>query len=184
MPLLVLLLFSRLKAGRIVDIASIFKSTQESGGTMIEALAPWFIFSNLQMLDVALLILRIFIGICFIVHGLGKLGIVGSGSMAGFVGWLKSLKIPFAEFQGRMAMATEIGAGVLITLGLFHRIGCIFVFVTMVVAALIGHKGGGYLITNSPPGNEYTINLAAVIAALFLTGPGQYSLDFIIFTSV
>jgi putative oxidoreductase len=150
---------------------------------MMEALAPWFIFNNYQMIDVALLILRVFIGVCFIIHGLGKLGIVGTGNMAGFVGWLKSLNVPFAEIQGRMAMATEIGAGLMITFGIFHRVGCLFSFITMVVAALIGHKGGGYLITNSPPGNEYTVNLAAVVAALFLTGPGQYSLDFLIFAN-
>jgi putative oxidoreductase len=104
---------------------------------MMEALAPWFIFNNYQMIDVALLILRVFIGVCFIIHGLGKLGIVGTGNMAGFVGWLKSLNVPFAEIQGRMAMATEIGAGLMITFGLFHRVGCLFSFITMVVAALI-----------------------------------------------
>jgi putative oxidoreductase len=51
----------------------------------------------------------------------------------------------------------------------------------MLVAALIGHKGGGYLITNNPPGNEYTINLAAICLAVLLLGPGVYSLDYLLF---
>ena len=37
---------------------------------------------------------------------------------------------------------------------------------TMVVAARLGHKDAGYLITNDPPGAEYTINLAAVCAVV------------------
>jgi putative oxidoreductase len=41
----------------------------------------------------------------------------------------------------------------------------------------MGHKGAGYLITNNPPGAEYTINLAVVCAMFFLLGPGAYSLD-------
>ncbi len=133
------------------------------------------------LVDVAILIGRIFIGVCFIVHALGKLGIVGRGNMAGFAGWLKSMGIPFPELQARMAMVAELGGGAMLTLGLFTRVGLLLLFGTMIVAGLIGHKGGGYLITNDPPGNEYTINLAAICIVLFLLGPGQYSLDFVLF---
>jgi putative oxidoreductase len=131
-------------------------------------------------IDFAILILRVFIGVCFVVHGMGKLGIVGTGTMAGFVGWLKSLGVPFPEVQARLAMGAEILGGVFLAFGLFHRAGCLLVFSTMVVAALIGHKNSGYLITNNPPGNEYTVNLAAIAIALFLLGPGTYSIDFLI----
>lgn len=48
----------------------------------------------------------------------------------------------------------------------------------MLVAAAVGHKGGGYLITNNPPGNEYAINLAMLMVVLMLLGPGYFSLDF------
>lgn len=127
--------------------------------------------------DFALLILRLFIGICFIVHGLGKLGLVGPGNMAGFAGWLKNLGLPFPEFQARMAMASEIAGGVLITLGLFTRLGALICLGTMMMAVLIGHKGGGYLITNNPPGREYALNLAVICVVMILLGPGAYAID-------
>lgn len=133
------------------------------------------------LLDAALLMTRLLIGSCFVVHGLGKLGLVGSGSMAGFEGWLKSLNVPFAAAQARLVMATEIIGGLLLCTGFVTRIGALMCFAVMAVAAIVGHKGGGYLITNNPPGNEYTINLAAICALIFLTGPGKYSLDHLIF---
>lgn len=137
-----------------------------------------FLLYSIPLTDhIALLIARIFIGICFIVHGLGKLGVVGPGNMAGFEGWLKSLGIPLPALQARLAMISEIGGGLLITLGLFTRVGYILCGFVMVVAALLGHRGGGYLITNNPPGNEYALNLAVICLVLFLLGPGAYSLD-------
>lgn len=131
--------------------------------------------------DIAILIGRLFIGICFVIHALGKLGLVGPGNMKGFEGWLASMGIPFPALQARLAMSFELIGGALIAAGLFMRLGCLMCLSTMIVAALIGHKGGGYLITNNPPGNEYTINLAAVCGMLFLLGPGAYSLDALIF---
>ncbi len=134
-----------------------------------------------HLIDIAILLARLFIGVCFVVHGLGKLGIVGPGNLAGFAGWLKSLGVPFPELQARMAMVSEITGGALITLGLLTRFGLIICFFTMVVATSVGHKGGGYLITNNPPGNEYALNLAVICVVMFLLGPGHYSLDAILF---
>jgi putative oxidoreductase len=51
----------------------------------------------------------------------------------------------------------------------------------MIVASAVGHKGGGYLITNNPPGNEYSLNLAALMVVFILLGPGAYSLDAFLF---
>jgi putative oxidoreductase len=132
------------------------------------------------LVDVALLIGRLFIGICFVVHGLGKLGLVGTGNMQGFVAWLKELGVPMAAVQARMAMLSEITGGTLLTLGLFARPACLLLVGTMIVAGRLGHRGAGYLITNNPPGAEYTINLAAICFVLFLTGPGTFSLDWLL----
>ena len=131
--------------------------------------------------NTALLIARVAIGVCFVVHGLGKLGLVGTGNMQGFVDWLESLGVPMAPIQARMAMASEITGGSLLALGLFARPACLLLMFTMIVAGRLGHKGAGYLITNNPPGAEYTINLAVICFVLFLTGPGVHSLDFMLF---
>jgi putative oxidoreductase len=131
--------------------------------------------------DVAMLIFRVTLGLCFVVHGLGKLGIVGPGNMAGFTGWLQSLGLPFPAAQARMAMLSELIGGALIAVGLGTRIAAFFCLAAMAVAAAIGHKGGGYLITNNPPGNEYALNLAILMIVLILLGPGAYSLDALLF---
>ena len=131
--------------------------------------------------DLALLIGRLFIGLCFVVHGLGKLGVVGTGNMQGFVEWLQSLGVPMAAVQARMAMLSEITGGTLLALGFFMRPACLLLIGTMIVATRLGHKDAGYLITNDPPGAEYTINLAAICFLLLLLGPGSFSLDRLLF---
>ena len=131
--------------------------------------------------DLARLVARVFIGICFVIHALGKLGVVGTGNMQGFVEWLESLGVPMAPVQARIAMLSELVGGTLLTLGLFTRPACLVLIGTMIVAGRLGHRGAGYLITNEPPGAEYTINLAAICFVLLLLGPGVFSLDALIF---
>ena len=46
--------------------------------------------------NLALLIGRVAIGVCFMIHALGKLGLVGTGNMQGFVAWLEDLGVPLA----------------------------------------------------------------------------------------
>jgi putative oxidoreductase len=133
------------------------------------------------MLDLGLFVGRVAIGICFVVHALGKLGLVGGGTMAGFQGWLEELGVPFPAVNARMAMISELTGGMLLAVGLFTRPACVVLIGTMAVAGLVGHKGAGYLITNDPPGAEYTINLSVICLMFILMGPGAISLDAVIF---
>ena len=131
--------------------------------------------------DLGILTMRIFIGTCFVVHGLGKAGLVGTGDMKGFVGWLESMNVPFAPIQARIAMISEIVGGTAIAVGALTRPACFLLIVTMIIASRLGHKDAGYLITNEPPGAEYTVNLAAICLVIALLGPGFYSLDRLMF---
>ena len=147
----------------------------------MDGLGSLLVDTNAGLTDLALLIGRLFIGICFVIHGLGKLGLVGSGSMAGFVQYLESLGVPMAPVQARMAMLSELVGGSLLAVGLFTRPACLLLIFTMLVAGRLGHRGAGYLITNDPPGAEYTINLAAICLVFALLGPGSFSLDQLVF---
>jgi putative oxidoreductase len=80
-----------------------------------------------------------------------------------------------------MAMLSEIIGGTAIALGIFTRPACLLLIFTMIVAARLGHRGAGYLITNDPPGAEYVVNLAAICLVIVLMGPGHYSLDQLFF---
>lgn len=132
-------------------------------------------------LDIALFAIRVVIGACFVVHALGKLGLVGTGTMAGFVAWLRSEGVPLPALQARLAMLAELAGGIGLVLGFLTRPAALLLVFTMVMAARIGHRGAGYLITNDPPGAEYTINLAAICALIAWLGPGAFSLDALLY---
>ena len=136
---------------------------------------------NPLLTDVALLVGRATIGVCFMIHAFGKLGWVGNGSLDGFASWLADLGVPMPGVQARMAMLSELAGGAALALGFATRPACVVLIFTMLVAGIVGHRGAGYLITNDPPGAEYTINLAVVCGMFLLLGPGQISLDAILF---
>jgi len=137
--------------------------------------------TNPLFVDLALLIGRVAVGICFVIHALGKLGVVGSGSLDGFASWLGDLGVPMPALQARLAMAGELVGGICLAIGFATRPACVVLIVTMLVAGIVGHRGAGYLITNDPPGAEYTINLAVVCLMFLLIGPGAVALDAILF---
>lgn len=144
-------------------------------------LGPLLHGTNPLLVDLALLITRVAIGVCFMIHAFGKLGIVGNGSLDGFASWLGDLGVPMPALQARMAMLSELVGGGLLALGLATRPACIALIFTMLVAGIVGHRGAGYLITNDPPGAEYTINLAVICLLFLLIGPGDISLDALLF---
>ena len=137
--------------------------------------------TNPLFLDIALLIGRVSIGVCFMIHAFGKLGWVGNGTLDGFASWLADLGVPMPAVQARMAMLSELVGGALLALGLVTPTAAAVLIVTMFVAGFVGHRGAGYLITNEPPGAEYTINLAVVCLMFLLVGPGTISLDAMLF---
>jgi putative oxidoreductase len=143
-------------------------------GTLLHGTSP-------LLLDMALLVGRAAIGICFVIHALGKIGVVGNGTMAGFASWLGELGVPMPGLQARVAMISELVGGTCLAVGFATRPAAVLLIATMLVAGIVGHRGAGYLITNDPPGAEYTINLAVVCLMFLLIGPGAISLDALLY---
>jgi putative oxidoreductase len=134
------------------------------------------------ILHFALLIVRVALGVCIVVHGSGKLGWLKSNpaGVKGFAGWLADLGVPYPLFSAWAATVTEFVGGILFALGLGTRFVALALTINMAVAALIGHKGGGYLIINNPPGVEYALNLTILFGVFVLVGPGPFSLDYVL----
>lgn len=125
------------------------------------------------LVNAGLLVLRIGIGVIFIIHGLPKL-------MGGVETWthlgstMSMAGISFAPaFWGFMAAATEVVGGLFILLGLLHRLVALMLLFTMIIA-LIVH------VTAGDPFTVYSNALKALVVfvALAITGPGIYSLDY------
>ncbi|HWR84285.1 MAG TPA: DoxX family protein [Candidatus Deferrimicrobium sp.] len=123
--------------------------------------------------DAGLLIARIGLGFMFaFVHGWPKL--TGGPELWAKVGGAMSrFGLGFyPEFWGFMAMTAEFGGGLLLALGLWFRPALAVMVFTMFVAAVHHLASGDSLGTAS-----HAIESGIIFAALFLMGPGRYSLD-------
>jgi putative oxidoreductase len=125
-----------------------------------------------QYRDAGLLILRIGIGIAFMVHGAPKLfngpdywTAVGQDGLAAF-------DITFIPaFWGFLAGLAEFGGAICLILGWFTR-PAVFLMMCTVFVAAIGHIAG--TIPGSP---WHAIEAGILFFSLLFIGPGAYSLD-------
>ncbi|MFQ6605856.1 MAG: DoxX family protein [Fidelibacterota bacterium] len=122
-------------------------------------------------LELGLLIIRVGLGVMFILHGYPKLaGGLDTWTRIGEMG-VGSAGIHFWHpFWGFLAAISEFGGGIILILGVGFRLGTSFLFLTMIFAVayhVISGKGSPY----------HAIESAAVFAGLFLTGPGKYTLS-------
>lgn len=130
------------------------------------------LIANEKATSAGLLVLRLFLGLGLVAHGYQKFFMFG---INGFAGFLEKLGAPAPVPSAWLSASTELVAGSLVAVGLFTRLAAIPLAINMAVAAFLAHSG--YFITNTPPGREYALNLAAAFVALALTGAGRYSID-------
>ncbi|MEV0685416.1 DoxX family protein [Nocardia sp. NPDC050378] len=123
--------------------------------------------------DIALLLLRVVVGGTIIAHGVNHW--LGGGGIAGTAGWFTGLGLRHGVLQAWASVVTEIGAGVLLVLGLFVPLGAGAVVGVMLVAGLLAHRTHGFFVFKE--GYEYVLVLAVVAVALGILGPGSVSLD-------
>ncbi|GGI28930.1 DoxX family protein [Pedobacter mendelii] len=122
--------------------------------------------------NTGLLLLRVGLGIMFIIHGFPKLA-GGPDGWTGLGGSMKVVGVDFLPtFWGFMAAVTETFGGFLLIVGLFFRPACILLIFTMIIAALVHFSKGDGL-----QGASHAIELAIVFLGLIFIGPGKYSVD-------
>jgi putative oxidoreductase len=129
-----------------------------------------------MLMSIALLILRLVVGILFMGHGTQKLfGVLGGPGLVGFAGWVQGLGLRPARVWALVAGVCEFGGGLLLALGLITPIAALALLAVMVTAVATVHWTKGLWVTNG--GYEYNLVLSAVAVALALGGPGTYALD-------
>ncbi|WP_040800813.1 DoxX family protein [Nocardia higoensis] len=127
----------------------------------------------MEPLDLALALLRVVIGVTMIAHGVNHW--IGGGKIAGTGRWFASLGLRNGVLQAWLSVITEIGAGVLLVLGLLTPLAAAAVISVMLVAGLLAHRKNGFFVFRE--GYEYVLVLAVACLALGLTGPGELSID-------
>lgn len=123
-------------------------------------------------LNIGLLWLRVLMGLGIsIFHGYGK---VFGGRMEQFTEGVAKMGFPAPDFFAWAAAFSEFIGGILLVLGLGTRLAAFFVFMTMSVAAFIRHAPDTFDV------KETALLYWIIAMAIFLTGPGFFSLDNII----
>jgi len=119
-----------------------------------------------QNKDIALLLLRIGVGLIFIVAGWGKL--TGIENVQGFFG---NIGIPLPGLMAWVVAIVEFIGGIMVLAGAYIRIPAILLAVIMVVAIITTKIG--------EPFADYRVDLLLLLmsAALALVGSGRYSVD-------
>lgn len=128
--------------------------------------------------DIALLLLRVVVGGVVMMHGLLKLGLVGTGgSIAGVAGWFNSMGIRPGLFWAYASILAEAGGGVLTVLGLGGPLGPGLLAGDLVVVTIVAHLPQGFWAGGGKVGWEFPVPLGAGALAIALTGNGAWSLD-------
>lgn len=123
-----------------------------------------------KMRDLAPFLLRVVVGIIFIMHGYQKL----TGGVEGVTAFLGGLGFPLPALFAVLLIAAELGGGILLVLGVFtHWVAKILAVVALVALVTVHLQNGFFL----PGGYEFILLILVATVSLVITGPGRYALD-------
>jgi putative oxidoreductase len=125
--------------------------------------------------DIAALLLRLSVGGTMIAHGWNHA--FGGGGIAGTAGWFESIHVRPGRLNALVATATELGAGLLLVLGLLTPLAAAAVVGTMLVALVTNHLRNGFFIFRPGEGYEYVLMIIVASCALGALGAGTWSVD-------
>jgi len=117
-----------------------------------------------------LTVLRVVVGIVFLIHGYQTFFKFGPHSVFGM---LTHLGIPLTGFFAVILMLVESVGGILLITGLATRIPAALLAIDMLVAIFTVHIKNGFF----SPGVEFPLTLLAAAICLALAGGGAASLE-------
>ncbi len=119
----------------------------------------------------ALLALRLGLGIIMIAHGSQKV----FGGLPKFMGMLQSMGIP--GWMAYLTAAAEFGGGILLVAGLLTRLAALAIAADMAVAIDKVHWKNGLVSAGGKVGYEFPLACGIIAFALIFLGGGPISLD-------
>ena len=130
----------------------------------------------MAVVDLALLIIRVVLGVIFIAHGAQKLfGWYGGSGIAGTVGMMGKLGTAHPVLLAWTAALSEFFGGLFVLLGLLTPLAAALIVSVMLTAIVNVHFKNGFF--NSNRGYEFNLSLIALSLALILAGAGTFSID-------
>ncbi len=118
-----------------------------------------------------LTVLRVSVGIVFLMHGWQKLFVFG---IPGTTGFLAHAGIPLPHLSAIVVSLVEFLGGAALVLGAFTRVAAVLLAIDMTVAVLKVHLKNGFFL---PTGFEFAFSMWAASICLALTGGGAASVD-------
>lgn len=131
--------------------------------------------------DTAMLVLRVFLGLVFLPHGMQK--VFGWFGGPGFFVTMDmfTAKAGFPAVLAFLAIMAESLGVVALWAGFFTRIAALGIGVNMIVCALSNHVKNGFFMnwmgSQRGEGFEYHLLVVAISAALVIKGGGKWSVD-------
>ncbi|MEV4102679.1 DoxX family protein [Nonomuraea sp. NPDC049649] len=123
--------------------------------------------------DVALLVIRVCVGLTLVAHGLNHA--FGGGKIAGTARWFEGLGLRPGVVHAWSSVLAEVAAGLGLVFGLLTPLACAAGIGVMTVAGVISHRRNGFFVFKD--GYEYVLMIAMMCAAVALAGPGAASID-------
>ena len=121
--------------------------------------------------DLAMLVLRIILGIVLAAHGAQKVFTYG---LAGVTGSMTQMGAPLPVIMAPLVMAAEFLGGIAIIVGFLTRIAAAGNILVQLGAIMLVHLPNGL---TGQGGYELNLLLVAMCAVLAITGAGRFSID-------
>jgi putative oxidoreductase len=127
--------------------------------------------TSLNQYRIAMLVLRVIVGIVFFMHGYQKIKM----GHAGVTGFFTQVGAPLPSISAALVMLLETGGAIALIFGFLTRIVASAFVLEMLGAIMLVHLENGFSVGDN--GYEFVLVLAACAAALAIAGPGAASID-------